>query len=84
MTNVDPAQPASCASRNPGVASQSSSRPGQTTSVVHPTSRPLASRTLGPAGSTATTWSSIQVAPSGITLAADRSSDDMVASPEPT
>ncbi|MDO3394253.1 hypothetical protein QWJ41_00815 [Nocardioides sp. SOB44] len=83
-TKVDPAQPCSCASCNPGVAAQSSSRPGQTTSVVQPTSRPLASRTLGPAGSTPTTWSSIQVAPSGITFAAGRSRDDMLASPEPT
>ena len=82
--NVDPAQPAAYASARPGVASQSSSRPGHSTNVEQSTRPPSRVSTLGPAASTATTWSLIQVHPSGITLAAGRSSDAIVASPAPT
>jgi hypothetical protein len=40
--------------------------------------------TLGPSTSTATTWSLIQLQPSGMTFAAGRSSEAIVASPAPT
>lgn len=65
-------------------ASQSSSRPGHSTNVEQSIRPPSRVSTLGPAASTATTWSLIQVHPSGITLAAGRSSDATVASPAPT
>ncbi len=83
-SNVDPAHPAAEASSKPGVASQSSSRPGHTTNREQPICRPCSVVTLGPSGSTATTRSSIQVHPSGTTEAAGRSRSSIDASPAPT
>ena len=83
-TNVDPAQPSSYAAARPGVASQSSSSPVQSTRESQETCIPPAVVTLGPSGSTATARSLIQVQPSGITEAAGRSSVSIVASPPPT
>ena len=70
--------------RRPGVASQSSSRPGHTTSVVQVKRRPdRVGRTVA-AGSTETTSSRSVVQPAGTTRSAGRERDDMVASPPPT
>ena len=83
-SKVDAAQPEAYASRRPGVASQSSSSPGHTTSVVQVKRRPDRVRTDRSPGSTETTSSRRVVQPAGTTLSAGRERDDMVASPPPT
>ena len=83
-SKVDAAHPASYASRRPGVASQSSSRPGHTTSVRQVKRRPDRVSTDIAEGSTETTSSRSVVQPSGTTRSAGRERDDIVASPPPT
>ncbi len=83
-TYVEAAHPSWYADCMPGVASQSSTSPGQSTRVEQCSVRPPRVRTVMAAGSTASTLSRTHVHPSGTTSRIGRSRSAIVACPPPT
>ena len=83
-TYVEAAHPSAYADCSPGVAAQSSTRPGQRTRVEQCSVRPPRVRTVMAAGSTPSALSRIHAHPSGMTSRMGRSRSAIAACPAPT